>query len=202
MHQQVQIKGTNNGFRIIITEDALLETVIETIDQWRNKNVAFFTSTVMDFIVIGRCFTREEKKALAVHLYNQFDVRSLSFGEKNKNLKNDRQVTGNMPLDVIERTIRSGEKIEKDGHIMVLGDVNPGGEVLAGGNIIVWGTLRGLAQAGKKQEHAFILAKKMIPIQLRIGKEIGVPPQNDEVSEYPEMAYLNNGQLAIRTILK
>lgn len=203
MNQPVQIKGTNNGFRIIIKEETTIGITIDFINEWRNQNVTFFTSSQLDFIIIGKKCTREEKKQLANYLYNQFDVRSLTFGEQEKSSRSKEHITinKNYSFDIIEKTIRSGERIKRDGHIMVLGDVNPGGEVVAGGSVIVWGALRGLVHAGTIQEDAIIIAQKMIPLQLRIGKKIAVPPKGDKGSDKPEMAYINNGQLAIRTII-
>src|SRR5512138_984788 len=48
----------------------------------------------------------------------------------------------------INRTLRSGTRIEFSGHVVVLGDVNPGAEIVAGGNVIIWGHLRGMVHAG------------------------------------------------------
>src|SRR5574339_679235 len=50
----------------------------------------------------------------------------------------------------LNRTLRSGTRIEFSGHVVVLGDVNPGAEIVAEGNVMVWGRLRGMVHAGSK----------------------------------------------------
>ena len=69
--------------------------------------------------------------------------------------------------------IRSGQKLEFDGSIVVLGDVNSGAEVIAGDNIVVLGNLRGLAHAGAKGNQQAIIASRIIDSpQIRIGSII------------------------------
>ncbi|HKJ38219.1 MAG TPA: septum site-determining protein MinC [Anaerolineales bacterium] len=72
----------------------------------------------------------------------------------------------------IERTLRSGTRIEFAGHVVVLGDVNPGAEIVARGNIIIWGRLRGVAHAGAKNDRETVVcALDLSPMQLRIADE-------------------------------
>jgi len=70
----------------------------------------------------------------------------------------------------LDRTLRSGTRIEFAGHVVVLGDVNPGAEIVAEGNIIIWGRLRGMVHAGSKGNHKAVLcALDLSPMQLRIA---------------------------------
>ena len=91
----------------------------------------------------------------------------------------------------LNRTIRSGTRIEFPGHVVVLGDVNPGAEIVAEGNVIVWGRLRGMVHAGSKgNTNAVICALDLSPTQLRIANEaspILKPQQNPK----PEIARIN-----------
>lgn len=67
-------------------------------------------------------------------------------------------------------SLRSGQKIEFEGSLVVLGDVNDGAEVIAGENIVVLGILRGLAHAGAKgNKDAIISASSIEAPQLRIS---------------------------------
>jgi septum site-determining protein MinC len=71
-------------------------------------------------------------------------------------------------------TLRSGQVLESEGSITILGDVNPGAKVIAIGNIIVLGALKGTACAGiTGNTKAFIAALEMDPTQLRIGDVLG-----------------------------
>lgn len=93
------------------------------------------------------------------------------------------------------RTIRSGHKIKHSGHVIIMGDVNPGAEIIAGGNIIVWGRLRGVVHAGAKgNQEAVVCALDLSPTQLRIADKISIsPPQRKQAG--PEIAQLENGQV-------
>jgi septum site-determining protein MinC len=96
----------------------------------------------------------------------------------------------------LNRTLRSGTRIEFGGHVVVLGDVNPGAEIVAEGNVIIWGRLRGMVHAGSKgNQQAVICALDLSPTQLRIADETSAllkPQQNPR----PEIARINeNGKL-------
>ncbi len=70
-------------------------------------------------------------------------------------------------------SVRSGQKIEFEGSIIVLGDVNDGAEVIAGENIVILGILRGLAHAGAKgNKDAMIAASSIEAPQLRIANVV------------------------------
>ncbi len=94
---------------------------------------------------------------------------------------------------LVKRTLRSGNSISYPGHVIIIGDVNPGAEIIAGGNIIVWGRLRGTVHAGASgDESAIVCALELTPTQLRISEEISItPPQKG--TPRPEVAYIKDG---------
>jgi len=95
----------------------------------------------------------------------------------------------------LARTIRSGHSIHFPGHVTVLGDVNPGAEIVAGGNIIVWGRLRGTVHAGAGgDESCIICALDLAPTQLRIAGHIAISPSSEGRRE-PEMAKVKDEQI-------
>lgn len=96
---------------------------------------------------------------------------------------------------LVRRTLRSGASLHSPGHITIIGDVNPGAEVVAGGNVVVWGRLRGLVHAGAGgDEAAIVCAMDLAPTQLRIAGHIAIPPsERGEIS--PEIARIHNGQV-------
>lgn len=83
-------------------------------------------------------------------------------------------------------SLRSGQRIEVEGSIVILGDVNSGAEVIAVDNIVVLGTLRGLAHAGAKgNKDAIISAGKLDAVQLRISNIVKeLDKDEDQVKEY------------------
>ncbi len=95
----------------------------------------------------------------------------------------------------VQRTLRSGFKVEYAGHVVVLGDVNPGAEIVAGGSVIVWGKLRGVVHAGAEgNDQAVVCALDLIPTQLRIAGLIAIPPRR-KGKPVPEIARITDGQV-------
>jgi septum site-determining protein MinC len=97
---------------------------------------------------------------------------------------------------VVQRTLRSGQSLRHPGHVMIIGDVNPGAEVVAGGSIIVWGRLRGLVHAGALgDERAVICALDLAPTQLRIARHISRSPEERPSKPIPERASIRDGRI-------
>lgn len=100
----------------------------------------------------------------------------------------------------LRRTLRSGAVVRFDGDVLVFGDVNPGAQVVASGNIVVLGALKGVAHAGAAgAEESFILAFQLRPTQLRVARKIAIAPDRPETGAVflPEMASVIDGQIVI-----
>ncbi|HDQ35110.1 MAG TPA: septum site-determining protein MinC, partial [Chloroflexi bacterium] len=96
----------------------------------------------------------------------------------------------------VHRTLRSGQSLNYPGHVIVLGDVNPGAEVIAGGNIIIWGRVRGIVHAGAFGDaSALICALDLNPSQLRIASHISRSPDERRRKPKPEMAYIRDDHI-------
>jgi septum site-determining protein MinC len=96
---------------------------------------------------------------------------------------------------LVKKTLRSGYKLQHNGHIVVIGDVNPGAEIIAGGDVVVWGRLRGVVHAGAEgDEAAVICALDLSPTQLRIAGRIALAPQRRGKPQ-PEIARIKNDQV-------
>jgi septum site-determining protein MinC len=117
----------------------------------------------------------------------------------------DSMISSNQ-TEVVPRTMRAGVRIEKPGNVIVLGDVNPGAELIAGGDIIVSGTLRGMAHAGVSgRETAIIYAQHIAASQVRIAHAMARAPEGSgleslrlaPVSDVAEIARLEAGQIVI-----
>ncbi|MFH1085093.1 MAG: septum site-determining protein MinC [Chloroflexota bacterium] len=106
---------------------------------------------------------------------------------------------------LLQRVIRSGQTVRHTGHVVVVGDVNPGAAVIAGGNIVVWGRLNGMAHAGSMgDESAYVGALEMSPTQLRIGNVIARPEEapagqgrKSASDGYAEMARVRDGTIVV-----
>lgn len=106
----------------------------------------------------------------------------------------DTSVDGDEAL-LVRRTLRSGNRVKFPGHVVVIGDVNPGAEIIAGGDVVVWGRLRGTVHAGASgDEEAVVCALELNPTQLRIAEKISItPPQRG--TPQPEIARLDDDQV-------
>lgn len=138
--------------------------------------------------------TRES--ALALDLKTASNNRSLAT-EKQETLPVDPEETGTWGV-LVRRTLRSGRIVHSEGHVVVLGDVNPGAQVIAAGDIIVWGKLRGTVHAGADgDESAIVCALEMSPSQLRIAGYIVTSPAGKRKHVAPEMALIRDNQIVV-----
>lgn len=97
---------------------------------------------------------------------------------------------------LLRETLRSGRSIFHEGPVVVIGDVNPGAEIVAAGDVIVWGRLRGMVHAGAQGDvTAVICALELTPTQLRIADRIAIPPDEHPQNPEPEQAAIRAGQI-------
>lgn len=128
--------------------------------------------------------------------------------ETDEEIAAKKNVAESLPTLYLRKTIRSGQSISSDGNILVIGDVNPGAEIIAKGDITVWGILGGIAHAGSDgNNYAKIRALKLNPVQIRIGEVFARRPDTvnlpyiQKSSEYvPEEAFTYKGSIVIRKI--
>ena len=104
----------------------------------------------------------------------------------------------------IPRTLRSGTRIEHLGRVVVMGDVNPGAEIVAEGNVLIWGRLRGSVHAGaafrtdaSQNPGAFVCALTMNPTRLQIASEIANPAKG-KTSKKPQKVSLKKGKFQFK----
>lgn len=96
---------------------------------------------------------------------------------------------------LVRRTLRSGFSLKHEGHVIVIGDVNPGAEIVAGGSVVVWGNLRGVVSAGSAgDESAVVCALDLAPVQLRIAGLLANEMKHKGKSA-PTLARLHEGQI-------
>ncbi len=99
---------------------------------------------------------------------------------------------------VVRRTLRSGVRLHHPGSIVVIGDVHPGAEVVAGGDIVVWGKLHGTVHAGAfGDDEAVVCALDLAPTQLRIGRYITRSPDDRRRKAQPETGRVRNGRIEV-----
>ena len=126
------------------------------------------------------------------------DLSSRYLSKVARILGNDILTDDEANAKVLFGTLRSGQRIETPFSLVVIGDVNPGADIIAGGDIAVLGSLRGTAHAAAYDDDSFdrvIIALQMQPMQLRIGSVIS--RGSDETSNGPEIARIDNRRIVV-----
>lgn len=138
------------------------------------------------------------EEELPKHLLEKKEINKFDHDTRSQN----EDILEEGPTKFISGTLRSGQTVEYDGNIVIIGDVNPGAFLRASGNIIVLGTLRGVAQAGDGgNDRAIVAAYSLLPTQLRIGDIIVRPPEGDTKYKLPEIAKIIDGEVYIEPYL-
>ncbi len=146
------------------------------------------------FLIDGKeHLTEEEIKQLEEILSNR--MKSV------KTLDSKDSQTQNRLL-ILRKHLRSGQRIEHNGDVLVLGDVNKDAQIVASGNIIVMGKLRGMAFAGALgDESCVVVALEMSPQQIRIGKKVAIMRDEERKSlGYPEIAKVEEETIILEQI--
>ncbi|HEY1428378.1 MAG TPA: septum site-determining protein MinC [Candidatus Tumulicola sp.] len=98
-------------------------------------------------------------------------------------------------------TLRGGQSLHHSGNVVILGDVNPGAEIVAFGDIAVFGRLAGVAHAGAGGDvSARVFAFDLDPTQLRIAAFIGADAERRERNKQPEAAFVRDGKIVVAPI--
>jgi septum site-determining protein MinC len=217
-NERVTIKGTSDGLIITIGAGAW-PGLVDELDRHLNQRASFFKGGRVALRIGPRQLTRLQLESvgrvLNRHKVSLWAVESDSPGTRQAaaelGLETDllpQQAPAVLPDTpsteensiVVQRTLRSGQVIHHPGHIVVIGDVNPGAEIRAGGSVVVWGRLRGTVQAGVGDDglgdKAVVCALQLSPTQLRIGHHLTRSPADETDQEnVPEMASVQDGQI-------
>ncbi len=202
----IAFKGDQDGIHIHIKKGEF-ETIKMQLDSKLEKAKDFFKGgKVISFK--GRKLTQKEENILKdiINKKHGIAVESKNTNEMNSNKYNFRSNSffngiNEGETKFIQTTVRSGQKLEYSGNLVVLGDVNPGAEVIAWGNIVILGALRGIAHAGSNgNRDAFVVAFSLLSYQIRIADVIARSPDGEKHMPLgPEIARIKNGKLFIQS---
>jgi septum site-determining protein MinC len=148
------------------------------------------------FLIDGEGILSEEELSQIEAFLSSKDIKSV------KKLILDNAQREESRLLLVQKHLRSGQKVEHNGDVLILGDVNKDAQVIASGNIIVIGKLRGIAVAGALgDESAVVVALQMEPQQIRIGRKLAISSDEDRNSPgYPEVAKIENGTIVLERV--
>lgn len=200
--QNVTIKGTKSGLTLYLDDSCSFEQLLKELDEKLSSNHQPEDSpmTSVHIQTGNRYLTRSMHDQIREIIRNKkklvIDSLESNVMTKAEALEWKKQTD----VETVSKMIRSGQVLQVKGDLLLIGDVNPGGTVLAGGNIFIMGALRGIAHAGCfGNSNAVIAASLMKPMQLRISDLVTRAPDQEEEGREMECAYIdqNENQIVI-----
>jgi septum site-determining protein MinC len=204
---RVKFSGTDYGLLMRLEWETSFPQLLVEIEEHLQQSRVFFNGAQVFLEVGQRPVLQHDMEQLAVIL-ERYNVTLQGVISAPPNQTRRTPVVSSPPIPVLDpntmlhverRTVRSGEKIAAEGHVIVIGDVNPGAEVIAGSSIFVWGSLKGAAYAGvPDQAEAVIAALHLAPIQLRIAAYIARPPEaQSATASAPQLARVDRNNIVV-----
>lgn len=197
LDNSVMIKGSNSGITVFLDNEMAFEDLLESVSEKFKSASKFFNNANMAISFDGRLLSAEEEKRILDVISDVSELNIVCVLDENNNMKeiyedavkkaiasvdisepvvqpvSDMESDSKTACMFYKGTLRSGQVFEADGSVVVLGDVNPGGKVVAKGSVIVLGSLKGNIFAGVDgNENAFVVALEMSPMQIKIGEII------------------------------
>jgi len=199
----IEIKGLTVPALLIKLDPS--KSLQENIDELKHKLSSVFFKGSYAVVDYNGLELNEESKAEIEKVLKDFNASVLGFQNTKNNKESLKGVSQKKSLKIINKTLRSGQKVEYDGDVLILGDVNSDAYVVSSGSVIVMGNLRGVVHAGANgDETAVVMALKLGPQQIRISNYIARSPDepDDEAEESnsPEIAYIENNAIVIDKI--
>jgi len=198
--QNVIIKGTKDGLTLHLDDSCSYQDLKRELDLKlaANTRASGQNQLIPVHVQLGNRYLSEEQKEEIKALIRQKKNLVVDKIDSNVLTKEEAEsIRGKAEVSTVARIIRSGQILEVTGDLLLVGDVNPGGTVRAGGNIFIMGALKGIAHAGcEGNEQAIIAASSMKPSQLRISDCINRSPDIVESEEKHEMecAYIDDNR--------
>ncbi len=185
MSNAVVIKGTTYGFSVYIDEQAEFSAICEELAEKFKESSKFFGAAKMALSFHGKQLTEKEERTLLDIIAESSDVHIVCVIEHNTETEELHRRSLEEKLQALDETtgqfykgnLRSGQVLETETSIIIIGDVNQGATVTSKGNIIVLGSLFGTVYAGAGGNgDAFVLALELDPVQIRIADTIARAP--------------------------
>lgn len=210
MSNSVIIKGNKYGIVVVLDEHSEFDVLKKELAEKFQSASKFFDKANMAISFEGRKLSQNEERELLSIISQNSDLNIVcvidtdEMREKyfKKVVEEKLEELSSHTGQFYKGTLRSGQMLESESSIIILGDVNPGAKVIAKGNVIILGSLKGNIYAGAGgNEDAFVVALEMAPIQIRIGEIIA--RSSDEsglrkaLSNDAMIAYVDEGHIYI-----
>ncbi len=213
MNNSVIIKGTKSGIIVILDGNIPFEELKEHIAHKFSESRKFLGKAEMAISFEGRELTTEEEKEILQIISEHSDLRITCIVSNDEKQEERFKLALNQKLlelsactgQFYKGNLRSGQALEVETSIIIIGDVNPGAKVVSKGNVVILGSLKGNVFAGAcGNENSFVVALDMQPMQIRIADIIGRSPDKpmkDAVKE-TKIAFIDEGNIYIEPLTK
>lgn len=217
MKNSIVIKGNKYGIAVILNEEMPFSELKQEIAEKFRESSKFFGDAQMAASFEGRKLSSEEEREILDIIAENSELKIVCVLDTDKEREEIFKKSLNERLNELSTQtgqfykgiLRSGQVLESEESIVVLGDVNQGSKIISKGNVIVLGSLRGTVFAGAAgNENAFVVALEMDAMQIRIGDVVArsSDSKKKKVEKEPKIAYVENGNIYIdelcRDILK
>ncbi len=221
MEGQIRLKGDRQGLRLFLPDQIAFDELMTALQAQLERGEGFFRGADLMVDLGNRDISAEEVAQLAAKLQDWgvvlraigTDNRASRGAIRDAGLRSVPSTTAQAPAPAeahargggavapdalfVARTVRSGQSIRHHSHVTILGDLNPGAEVVAAGDVLVWGRLRGVVHAGAMgEEKAIVCALDLSPTQLRIAGLAARSPEGGS-SAGPEVAHIDQGRIIV-----
>lgn len=219
----ITLKSTQEGLEFWISDADSYPKIKKELEDTLGANRDFYRGTHLPANFFGWEFTDLQKRELSAYLGREYGIYRVHFsdddspeevrerpqrrGRRVARMQEEQKEQEAAPMQqgdgsmFLPKTIRSGQRIECQGDVVVVGDVNPGAEIIASGNIAVFGKLRGLAHAGATgRQDVIIVANYLVPQQIRIGGKIAIIPKNRRI-DGPEIVKILDGKIVVDSLV-
>ena len=198
----INVSQKNNLVIIKIHSEANFTDIISQIRKKVLQLTKIYKEEKTPILITGKVLKNKEMDKIEEIIKEKLDVDVDFDMPKELGLSNIKktfvQEVSNSETKFHRGSIRSGQRIEEEGSVVILGDVNSGAEVIAADNIVVLGTLRGLAHAGAKgNRKAIIAAGKLDTVQLRIANVVKEINRDEEPLHREAYIFIDENQIII-----
>lgn len=196
MKSCINVSQKNNLVLIKISSDAKFEDIILQIRKKVVQLKKIYKDEKTPIMITGKVLKNKEMDEIENAIKEKIDVEVDFDMPKELGLHNIKktfiQEVSTSETRFHRGSLRSGQKIEEEGSLVILGDVNSGAEVVAADNIVVLGALRGLAHAGAKgNTKAIISAGKLDTVQIRIANIVKEIDRDEEPLHRQAYVYID-----------
>lgn len=196
--QYVTIKGTKNGLTLHLDDTCSFEELLYGLQDMLSLEhyMDGKGQKISVLVKLGHRYVTEEQEQILTDVITEKQnlyIHSIESEVMTKDEAN--RLKAESEIISVAKIVRSGQVLETEGDLLLIGDVNPGGMVKAGGNIFILGSLRGIAHAGfNGNKRAVIAASDMRPTQLRINHVLNRSPDHIQEGNDMECAYLDENE--------